>query len=448
VRTTRGLRSIATAFLVIALAACGADPETNPGPSAPDPSATAQPGASAASTAAPVPGHELYGYLPYWEMDDEGIVEHVAATPLTTLGLFSVTHTAKGVLNAKQRGYRLITGDVGTRLIRDAHERGTRVEIVYTSFGGPRNRKLLESEELQGQVIGSLVGLAVETGVDGINVDVEALDPILVPAYGGFVADLRAALTAANPEATVSVATGAHSLGAAMAVAAAAAGADRIFMMGYDYRTGRSQPGASAPLDRSDGEVQSLRRSLDLYAALGVPPERLLLGLPLYGVDWPVAGPVIGSPSTGRGEVWFPRNHVDLLTDPDAVPLRDEIEQVEVYFLGSDGTVGPPPSGAAASPTQPPSGVAASPGPSASGAAASPTEASSAASGAAASPTEATARTWRGIYVDSPGTLAPKMAEANARGLAGAGFWAIGYERGLPGYTRLMERFVAGEPLP
>ena len=38
---------------------------------------------------------------------------------------------------------------------------------------------------------------------------------------------------------------------------------------------------------------------------------------------------------------------------------------------------------------------------------------------------------WQAIYVDSPETLAPKLALANERGLAGAGFWAIGYERGL-----------------
>ena len=105
----------------------------------------------------------------------------------STLALFSVTHTSKGALNTKQRGYGLITGDIGRRLIREAHERGARVELVYTSFGGPRNRRLLESEELQAQVIASLVALAADLGVDGINVDIEALDPTLVPAYGGFV---------------------------------------------------------------------------------------------------------------------------------------------------------------------------------------------------------------------------------------------------------------------
>ena len=57
-------------------------------------------------------------------------------------------------------------------------------------------------------------------------------------------------------------------------------------------------------------------------------------------------------------------------------------------------------------------------------------------------------RAWRAVYVDTPGTLAPKLDLANERGLAGAGFWAIGYTRGLPAYTDLMGQFARGEPLP
>ncbi len=368
--------------------------------------------------APPAPGHELYGFVPYWEMDD-GIAAHLEATPLTTLALFSVTHTSKGAIAATPQGYRRITGSPGSRVIREAHDRGTRVEIVFSSFGATRNKRLFERTELQDAVTVSLVALVADTGVDGINVDVEALDPTLVPAYGAWVGRLRDAIRAADPAHKVSVSTGAGPLGAAMAVAAADAGADRIFLMGYDYRVGGSAPGASAPLDRSDGGARSLRWSLDLYAALGVPPGRLILGLPLYGMTWPVAGPVIGAPETGRGEAWIPRRHLDLLQDASVVPLLDEIEQVEVYLVASDETTGPPTSGEPSS--GPPGG--------------SP----------AASTRE---RTWTAVYVDSPATLAPKLTLANERGLAGAGFWAIGYERGLPGYRELMGRFVAGESLP
>ena len=52
---------------------------------------------------------------------------------------------------------------------------------------------------------------------------------------------------------------------------------------------------------------------------------------------------------------------------------------------------------------------------------------------------------WQALYVDSPETLAPKLGLADDRGLAGAGFWAIGYERGLPGYTDLIARFAGGQ---
>ena len=414
----RVARAVALAIVLVVAGCDAVPPVTAPpsGPGVPGSSAgsTQEPGGSGEPSATPVPapGHELYGFMPYWEMDSPGAAEYVATLPLTTLALFSVTHTGKGAINTKARGASLVTGDVGRGLIAAAHGRGMRVEVTYASFGPDRNRRFLEDAGLQAKVIASLVALVRDLGVDGVDVDIESVDPILVPAYGAFVADLRNALRAGDSSLTVSAATGAHALGAAMAVAAAQAGADRIFLMGYDYRTGRSEPGATAPLDRSDGDPATLRSSLDLYAALGVPAERLLLGLPLYGVDWPVAGPVIGAPSTGRGEVWFPRAHVDLLTDPSTVPMRDDVEQVDVYFSSSDGLTGPP------SPL---------PSPGASG------------------PLD---RTWRAVYVDTPGTLAPKLALANERGLAGAGFWAVGYTQGLPAYTDLMATFAKGDALP
>jgi spore germination protein YaaH len=355
---------------------------------------------------------------------DDTITTHVERTPLTSIGLFSVTHTAKGAIR-KSKGYTAITGPVGRALAQEARDRGVRVELVYTSFGTGRNKKLLSDTDLQASVIASLVALVQELGLDGINVDVEAIDPTLVPAYGAFVEGMRAAVVAADPGDQVSAATGAGSLGAGMAVAAAQAGADRIFLMGYDYRTGRSAPGASSPLDRGDGGSPSLRSSLDLYQALGVPPDRTLLGLPLYGVVWPVAGPVIGAPSTGRGAAWILRRHLDLLNDPQAVPERDPVEQVEVYFLGSDGSVGAPGSDA-------------------------PTTDAPATDAPATGGVEVAeeARTWQAVYVDSPSTLEPKLAQVEERGLAGAGFWAIGYERGLPGYTDLMTRFRDGSLAP
>ena len=391
---------------ILLVASCGPTPP--PLDAVPSPGATVNAGGVDGNPASrrPTPGHELYGYLPYWEMDDT-IADHLRTTPLTTLGLFSVTDTNKGELNTRQTGYRRITGEPGTRIIREAHERGLRVELVFTSFGEARNRALFADEARQSATITALVALAGDLGLDGINVDIEGLAPLEVAEYGDFVGRLRAAVVALDAGDRVTVATQANVLGAAMAAAAVAAGADRAFMMGYDYRVAGSSPGATSPLDRRGGD-RDLAWSIELYAAAGVPPERLLLGLPLYGMAWPVAGPVVGAPETGRGEAWIPRRHLDVLGDATFAPLRDEQEQVEVYLFGSDGTLGPPSPGSSASTGD---------------------------------------LTWTAVYVDSPATLAPKLALANEHGFAGAGFWAIGYERGLPGYTQLMERFVAGEPV-
>lgn len=389
------LAIVAVAVLALAVPRTPDDPSASPGAS----DARATDGAT--GTTRPAPKHEVYGYLPYWEMDD-GIAEHVNDTALTTLGLFSVTNERDGSLDTSQNGYKRITGDLGARLIKDAHDRGARVELVFTSFGETRNDRLFGSVELQDATIASLLALATDLGVDGINVDVERPGLENIPAYAGFVTRLREAAVAANPDAQVSVATTAGPTGAAMAAAAAAAGADRIFLMGYDYRTAGSSPGASAPLDRRDGE-QDLAWSLDLYESLGVPVERTILGLPLYGVTWPVAGPALGEAQVGAGDTWFPNDNLGLLASPPVPPETDPMEQVEFYAIPpADGSTPDPSDGAPAD-------------------------------------------GWRAVYVDSPATLTPKLALANERGLAGAGFWAIGYDRGQPDVTALIARFRAGE---
>lgn len=399
---------------VALLASCG--PPVTPTPllsATPDGSgagmstATGMPSPSA--TPVPAPGHELYGFVPYWEMDDT-IAADLAATPLTTAALFSVTNTSTGAISRSLQGYKRITGAVGAAMIAAAHRRGTRVELVFSSFGASRNASLLGNAALEATTVRSLVALVRTLGIDGVNVDVEELDLGLAAEYGAFVGQLRTALVAADPGGTVSVAATAGPTGAAMATAALAAGADRVFLMGYDYRTASSSPGAMSPVLRADAG-RSLTWSLDLYADAGVPSQKLILGLPLYGMAWPVAGPVIGAPSTGTGSLWILRQHLGVMTNPSAVPQTDPLEAVDVYFLGSDGSLAAPSAdpSSSASPTPAPSGL-----------------------------------TWTAVYVDSPDTLAAKLSLGESRGLAGAGFWAIGYERGLPGYTDLMRRFVAG----
>lgn len=396
-RPLLGVGAVAVAIAIAAVSVLGSHPASPPpGPSA-DP--TGQAAVTARPTVVPLPGHEVFGFVPYWQMD-AGIAADVAGLDLTTLALFSVTHTTDGAIDTRQTGYQRITGDVGKQLIRDAHQRGVAVELVYTSFGAAKNARLFASKTLQDATIAALVAFVPTIGVDGIDVDIEGLDGSLVPTYGAFVGRLRDALRATMPKAKVSVGTSAGRTGAAMAAAATVAGADRIFLQGYDYHYAGSDAGASAPMARRDGAEADLPWSLDLYASLGVPVERTILGLPLYGMRWRVTGPEIGALPLGNGAIWVPADNPKFLASPPVPPQFDPIEVVDFYAVGP--TVSPLPGDS-----------------------------------------RATAG-WQAIYVDSPRTLTPKLKLADDRGLAGAGFWAIGYERGQSGYPDLINGFAAG----
>jgi spore germination protein YaaH len=401
--TRRPLIGVGAVAIVVtaALVFTVASPSSTP----PVTSATPSQGAAAAgqtdrpTPTPPIPGHELFGFVPYWEMDGT-IAAHLAKTPLTTLALSSVTHTKTGKIDTSQTGYKRITGAVGQQLIREAHDRGVAVQLVYTSFGTARNDRLFASLKVQDATIAALVALTRKIGADGITVDVEQVRDASIAPYGAFVGRLRAALLEVKADGLVTAATAAGQTGAAMARAAIQAGADRIFLMGYDYHYAGSDVGASAPMDRRDGAEADLPWSLDLYGELGVPPEKTILGLPLYGMRWRVNGPELGASRLGNGAIWVPADNPKFLADPPAPPEFDPIEVVEFYAVAP--TVSPAPGDS-----------------------------------------RATAG-WQAIYVDSPATLTPKLVLADERGLAGAGFWAIGYERGLAGYWDLMVSFTQG----
>jgi hypothetical protein len=407
---------------------------TTPAPSAdggsPGASASVQPTVPPTPTPRPsLGGTELYGYLPYWQMTG-AMATHLRSAPLTTLALFSVSARRNGALNTGATGYRRITGTIGRQLIDEAHARGARVDLVFTSFGAERNAIFFgrvvplpsaspgptsvtgardatpvpaSSPERPPsaspgptaavppwqRTVGELVALASDLGVDGINVDVELLAAEDRPAFGEFLVALRAALVAANPDARLSVATEAGLRGTGNAAVASAAGVDRLFLMGYDYHWSGSQPGASSPVDRNDG-LYTLRWSIDRYVEAGVPRDRILLGLPLYGMRWRLASPSRTAQVIGEGVTWVPGQHLDVLLDRDFHPGLDTLEISQVVWEPVGGE-------------------------------------------------------WLVTYYDSPATLRPKLALARDSGLAGAGFWAMGYERGLPGFVELMTDFRAGD---
>lgn len=92
---------------------------------------------------------------------------------------------------------------------------------------------------------------------------------------------------------------------------AIAATLDYLFFMGYDFHgPWDSLTGFNAPLDSPGGDTpqtDSIREGVENWRKAGVPPEKLVLGMPLYGYRYQLAPGASGlnSPFTSAGSVSY-----------------------------------------------------------------------------------------------------------------------------------------------
>lgn len=322
---------------------------------------------------------EVYGYLPYWELDST-VDAYLRYDLMTDIALFSIGFNADGTIDTGATGYARMTGTTAATIVAHAHAAGVRVDMTVTSFGFAKNAAFFANAAAQDTAIQAISSFVATGGLDGVNLDVELLYNADFAAFGAFAGRLRDALRATNPVARVSVATNGSISGAGMAAVALANGADRAFIMGYNYRTAGSNPsGAVGPLARTDGG-KSLTTTLDLYASQGVPADRLLLGLPYFGRTWPTVSSALNAATLGSGPAWFPKTGLATIP-PGAIVDYDPIEQVR-RITSQDPVTG----------------------------------------------------VWSQTYYDDSQSLRAKYALAADRGLAGVGIWALGYDRGQAGY--------------
>lgn len=139
--------------------------------------------------------------------------------------------------------------------------------------------------------VAGTVSELLSKGLDGVNFDLEnpidgARDPVLAAGYTGLVAATAAAAKAATfgaARVTVDVPFLPYDGdGRDYDYAGLAAAADALFVMAYDMQAlmfGRCVAAANAPLPL-------VERAVDAWLRLGVPADKLILGLPWYGYTY------------------------------------------------------------------------------------------------------------------------------------------------------------------
>ena len=234
---------------------------------------------------------KVLGWHPYWAPSTTYLYYDYSA--LSHIAYFSYeVDTATG-------GYTSIHSWNSTPVIDYAHLRGTKVLLTVTNFGTSRNTELLTDTIKQKFLINNIISLLKSRNGDGVNFDLESISASQRNNLVSFIDRAVIMIKTALPEAEISLATPAVDWTGAWDFKKLSELCDYLIVMGYNYFwSGSSTAGPVAPLDREDYNVT---RTVNTYLGAGVAPEKLFLGVPWYGYDWPVVSSVRKSNTTGTG---------------------------------------------------------------------------------------------------------------------------------------------------
>ncbi len=175
-------------------------------------------------------------------------------------------------------------------LVEEAWKRGAEPVLVLTPFsGGAFNNQLVkvltENDEIQEKVINQLFRTVEDNGYAGVQLDFEYILPENKVKFSKFVARVRKRMSQGGFHTSVALAPkvsdtqkGLHVEGLDYYLLGESA--DFVFLMTYEWGYSYGPPMAVAPADK-------VREVLE-YAVSRIPEDKLIMGIPNYGYDWPL----------------------------------------------------------------------------------------------------------------------------------------------------------------
>ena len=176
-------------------------------------------------------------------------------------------------------------------LIAAAEQMGVRPLLhlsTLTEEGGFSNELaniVLNDQTVQDRLISNLLETMAEKGYQGLDVDFEFVYPEDARPYAQFISRLREALAPRGLPVIVALAPKVFAdqpglLYQGHNYRLLSQAADFVLLMTYEWGYTYGPPMAVAP-------IRNVRQVVD-YALTEMPPEKIYLGIPNYGYDWPL----------------------------------------------------------------------------------------------------------------------------------------------------------------
>ncbi|MGM0480044.1 MAG: glycosyl hydrolase family 18 protein [Bacteroidota bacterium] len=261
--------------------------------------------------------------------------------------------------------------------VTDALNNGVRVNLCVTLFND--HDTFLSDPNSRQTLINNLISLVQNRGAHGVNIDFESMPSSVSADYTAFMIDLCTQMHNQIPGSQVSIAMHAVDWSGFYDIAALEPHVDLFCIMGYDYYwSGSANAGPNDPLFHFQNTYNyTLSKSTTYYRDQGVPPSKLILGLPYYGREWDVSSHNLPATTTSNGSPVFYNEAKDNVSGNYSTANRNyEPESRSVYYNFFDG----------GTPVQ--------------------------------------------CFISEEDELGERMDFINQRGLAGMGIWALGYDDG------------------
>ncbi len=193
------------------------------------------------------------------------------------------------------------------------------VQVVPTvSMHDPEAFELLfpDAARVDRLVESTLSLLAARPALAGIHLDFEVFQPVSVAARDGFTAYvslLAERLHERHPGKSLSVFALAFDDDDVYNERALGAVADYLVVQGYDYHSAGSGNAGPVGATRGWGRL-NWDFVVERFESFGVPRRKIVMGVPLYGYEWPVASAEMGAATRGAGRT------IPYTAPPDVLP--------------------------------------------------------------------------------------------------------------------------------
>ena len=238
-----------------------------------------------------VPSREVFGYHPYWMGTSW---QNYNFDLISTLAYFSAEANTDGSLGN-------LHGWPVTSLINEAHAHGTNVVLCVTLFSNSGLETLLSNSNYRQNLINNLLAQVQAGNADGVNVDFESFPASQKENMVTFITDLTETFHSQIPGSQVTLAMPAVDWNDAWDYNAMATNSDGLFIMGYAYHwSGSPTTGPVSPLT---GPGYTLTWTvLDYLEKTNFQADKLIMGIPYYGYEWPATSYAPGATTTGTGD--------------------------------------------------------------------------------------------------------------------------------------------------